>query len=84
MLTAAIVRLIDFCVRHARIVVALFLVAGLFAGGYAARHFKITSDINALLSADLPWRQRETAFESSFHRFLHTIQQLERMALGFS
>ena len=69
MLTSVIVRLINFCVRHARIVVALFLLAGVLAGGYAARHFKITSDINALLSAELPWRQREKAFENNFHRF---------------
>jgi hypothetical protein len=77
MLTSVIVRLINFCVRHARIVVALFLLAGVFAGGYAARHFKITSDINALLSADLPWRQRETAFENNFHRFQMLVAVVE-------
>ncbi len=77
MLTSAIVRLINFCVRHARIVVALFVLAGVLAGGYAARHFKITSDINALLSADLPWRQRETAFENNFHRFQMLVAVVE-------
>ena len=56
---------------------ALFLLAGVLAGGYAARHFKITSDINALLSADLPWRQRETAFENNFHRFQMLIAVVE-------
>lgn len=77
MLTTAIVRLIDFCVRHARMVVVFFALAGLFAGGYAARHFKITSDINALLSDQLPWRQRERALESRFHRFQTLIAVVE-------
>lgn len=69
MLTAAVVRIIEFCIRHARVVVAVFLLSALGAGFYAARHFKINSDISALLSDQLPWRQRETTFEKSFHRF---------------
>jgi hopanoid biosynthesis associated RND transporter like protein HpnN len=77
MLTTIIVRIIDFCVRHARITLALYLLAGLLAGGYAARHFKITSDINALLSDELPWRQREQALESRFHRFQMLIAVVE-------
>jgi hypothetical protein len=32
----------------------------------AARHFSINTDVNALISADLPWRQRELAYESAF------------------
>ncbi len=70
MLTSAIVRLINFCVRHARIVVALFLLAGVLAGGYAARHFKITSDINALLSArSCPGASANRRSKTNFHRF---------------
>jgi hypothetical protein len=77
MLTSTIVRLIDFCVRHARLVVAVFLLAGVGSGLYAARHFKITSDISALLSEKLPWRQREAVFERGFHRFQMLIAVVE-------
>ena len=40
----------------------------MFAGGYAAVHFKINSDVNDLLSDDLAWRKREKAFEDNFDR----------------
>ncbi len=69
MLTSAIVRLIEFCVRHARVVVLACLLVTLAAGDYAAVHFKMTSDMNALLSDKLPWRRREQDFEQAFHRF---------------
>ncbi len=69
MLTSAIVRIIDFCVRHARAVTAVILLFALVAGVYSAQHFKVNSDVNALLSNDLPWRQREQAFEKAFHHF---------------
>ncbi|WP_294540693.1 MMPL family transporter [uncultured Rhodoblastus sp.] len=69
MLTASIAKLIAFCVRHARVVTAGVLLAGLLATAYAAVHFKITSDTNALLSEHLDWRQREKAIENAFHRF---------------
>ncbi len=77
MLTSAIVRIIDFCVRHARLVVAVFLLAGVGSGLYAARHFKINSDISALLSEKLPWRQREAVFERAFHRFQMLVVVVE-------
>ncbi len=69
MLTATIVRIIAFCVRHARVVAAAFVLAGLLAGAFATAHFKISSDVNGLLSDKLAWRQREKAFEGAFHRF---------------
>ena len=36
---------------------------------YAATHFAINSDIDALLSNELDGAQREVAFESAFRRF---------------
>jgi hopanoid biosynthesis associated RND transporter like protein HpnN len=68
MLTTTIVRIVEFCVRHARGVTLAFLLLGLGAGFYTAAHFKINSDVNDLLSDDLAWRKREKAFESAFHR----------------
>jgi uncharacterized protein len=46
------------------VLVALILaVAG---GFYTARHFRINTDINTLISPDLDWRQRDNAFEEAF------------------
>ncbi len=69
MLMPAIVAIISFCVRHARAVVALALLSAASASVYTTRHFMINSDINALLSNDLPWRKRQLTFENAFHRF---------------
>jgi len=69
MLTSAIVRQVRFCVRHARAVVAVFLLITVLCGLYAAAHFKINSDINAMLSPELNWRKSEQAFEKAFHHF---------------
>ena len=69
MLTSVIVRVIDFCTRHAWQVVVVGLVMAAASGVYAARHFAINSDISDLLSTDIGWRKRELAFEQAFSRF---------------
>ena len=69
MLTSLVVRIIDFCIRHAWYVVAVGLVMAVASGFYAVRHFAINSDINTMLSSDLDWRKRELAFEDAFSRF---------------
>jgi uncharacterized protein len=68
MLTTTIVRIVETCVRHARVVALCFALAGLGAGVYSGVHFKINSDVNDLLSNDLDWRKREKAFEKAFDR----------------
>ncbi|HYI29504.1 MAG TPA: MMPL family transporter [Bradyrhizobium sp.] len=69
MLTSAVVRIIEFCTRHAWGVIAAGLVLALISGAYAARNFAISSDVSALLSPNLEWRKRELAFEKAFGRF---------------
>lgn len=69
MLTSLVVRIIDFCSRQAWLVIAVSLLIALASSYYSVRHFAINSDINALLSEDIGWRQRERAFESAFQRF---------------
>jgi hopanoid biosynthesis associated RND transporter like protein HpnN len=46
------------------VLVALILAVG--ASFYTARHFRINTDINTLISPDLDWRQRDNAFEEAF------------------
>ncbi len=69
MLTKFISRIVDVCLRFPRSVVVLGLLIAIASGVYAARHFAITSDIDSLLSKDLPWRKRGIVFEDAFKRF---------------
>src|SRR5215510_1922601 len=69
MLTSIVVRIIDFCTRHAAQVTAAGLLLAVLSGIYAAHNFTINSDINTLLSPKLEWRKREIAFERAFGRF---------------
>lgn len=61
-----LVTLVEACRRKAWWVVALFLVLAGLAGTYATAHFRMNTDMNTLLAADLPWRQQEKAMETAF------------------
>ena len=66
MLQQAIVTVVDYCTRYAAQVIGIAAVLGLATAIYAAGHFAIDADVNKLISKELPWRQREVAFEKSF------------------
>jgi uncharacterized protein len=66
MLKSTIIRTVDFCSRNALWVILAGVALGVVSGGYAARHFAITTDINQLISPDLPWRHREVTFAATF------------------
>ena len=66
MLQQAIVTTVDYCTKYARQVVGIAILLGLITGIYAAGHFAIDADVNKLISKDLPWRQREAAFNKFF------------------
>src|ERR1700738_3050853 len=66
MLQQAIVTIVDFCTRYAAQIIGIAALLGLAAAAYAGAHFAIDADVNKLISKDLPWRQREVAFEKSF------------------
>jgi hopanoid biosynthesis associated RND transporter like protein HpnN len=68
-ITAFVVRAIDFCVHYAWPVIGLALVLTVASSWYAATHFSMTTDINKLISTDIPWRQRELAFEKAFPQY---------------
>src|SRR6476620_2355067 len=73
MLRTAIVATVTRCTRHAWLVLALATLAAVISGIYAARQFAINTDITTLISPDLPWRQREIAFEKAFPQHLRSI-----------
>src|SRR6266567_1551515 len=66
MLQQAIVTVVDYCTRYAVQVIGIAAVLGVATAIYAAGHFAIDADVNKLISKELPWRQREVAFEKSF------------------
>lgn len=59
-------RLVALCVDRAWIVAALAVVHGLAVAAYAVGHFAMTTDTYDLLSPNLVWRVRETAFNNTF------------------
>ena len=73
MLKTAIIATVDACTRRAVQVIALAVLLAIGSGIYAARHFAIDADVNKLISKDLPWRQREAAFDKSFPSKEETI-----------
>jgi hopanoid biosynthesis associated RND transporter like protein HpnN len=73
MLKAKLAFIVGNCTRLAWSIIALAGVLGLGCGIYAARHFAIDTDINRLISPDLPWRQQELAFSRAFPQRNGTI-----------
>jgi len=66
MIKAVIKTLIEQCTRWPWTVIALSVVLSTAAGIYSVNHFAINTDINRLISPDLPWRQREHALQAAF------------------
>ncbi len=68
-ITALVVRAIYGSAQYAWPVIAAALLLALVASWYAATHFAMTTDINQLISANMPWRQREAAMEKAFPQY---------------
>ncbi|HZR62812.1 MAG TPA: hopanoid biosynthesis-associated RND transporter HpnN, partial [Xanthobacteraceae bacterium] len=64
---------VDFCLRRKWLVIltSVAILAG--STVYVARNFKLNSDISTLLSPDLPWRQRDQAYQDAFPQLAHSI-----------
>ena len=57
---------VEWTSQHPLKVIVAFVILTALSGLYVVRHFSINTDVNALISADLPWRQRELAYEFAF------------------
>jgi len=66
LLTTFITSLVDFSRRFAAVIALAALVMTAALGWFAATHFRINTDINQLLAADLPWRRQEADMEKAF------------------
>jgi len=69
MLTSIIVRIVEFCIRRAWMVVGIGLLIATGSSVYTASHFRLNSDVSAMLSDKLDWSKRDIAFEKAFGRF---------------
>ena len=66
---AVFTRLVQASNRYSWFVILGFLLLAVASSNYVTRHFAITTDINQLISPDLPWRHREVTFAATFpHR----------------
>jgi uncharacterized protein len=68
-LTSAITTLVDRCINRPWQVLGLAIAIAAGAALYAADNFAIKTDINALISPDLPWAKRAIAYMREFPRF---------------
>ena len=66
MLKAKLAALVNICTHNAGVVIVIALVLSVVSGIYAVRNFAINTNVNQLISPDLPWRQRELAFVDAF------------------
>jgi hopanoid biosynthesis associated RND transporter like protein HpnN len=63
---AKLAPLVNICTRRAWIVIVIAMLVATVSGTYAVRHFALNTNIDQLISRDLPWRQRELAFSAAF------------------
>jgi uncharacterized protein len=73
MLKTVIVAIVTRCTHYAWTVIVIASLLAVGSGIYAAKRFGINTDINKLISQNLPWRQREIAFEKAFPQHLRSI-----------
>lgn len=65
-LTLAISRTVQLCTRYRWLIVAVAVLLTALSADYAARNFAIDTDVSKLISAELPWRERELAYSQAF------------------
>jgi uncharacterized protein len=68
-ITPSVVRAIGFCTKHAVLVIVASILLGIVSSWYAVTHFRMTTDINQLISPNISWRQREAEMEKAFPHF---------------
>ncbi|MGD0025554.1 MAG: MMPL family transporter, partial [Xanthobacteraceae bacterium] len=76
-ITALVVRAIGLCSRYAWTAIAAAILLAVVSSWYAATHFSITTDVNQLISGNIPWREREAAFEKAFPQFELTVAVID-------
>jgi hopanoid biosynthesis associated RND transporter like protein HpnN len=71
--SASFASIVDFCLRRRWLIVVAAVLVLAASSVYVARNFTINSNIDSLLSPDLPWRQRDLAYQNAFPQLAHSI-----------
>jgi hopanoid biosynthesis associated RND transporter like protein HpnN len=66
LISSFIARLVDFSHRFALVLILFALLISSGLAWYVSEHFKMNTDINQLMSADLDWRVREMQVQKGF------------------
>jgi hopanoid biosynthesis associated RND transporter like protein HpnN len=66
MINSAIVRLVDFCARYRWTIVILGTLVMLGATAFDVAKFSINTDIQGLISQNIPWHQRQVELSEAF------------------
>ncbi|MEA2919861.1 MAG: uncharacterized protein QOJ15_11942, partial [Bradyrhizobium sp.] len=66
MINKAIVRLVDFCARYRWTLVTLGILLVLGAAAFDVAKFSINSDVEGLISDDIPWHRRQLELSEAF------------------
>src|SRR3954454_25007413 len=66
MVAQTLVALVDTCRRAAWLVLAGAILLTGILGYYAATHLSIDANTDRMISPELPWRKRETAYDALF------------------
>ncbi len=66
MLKTVVVTVVTACSRFSWLVVIIAAIVTAGAAEYARKNFAISTDTSQLISAKLPWRQREIQFDAAF------------------
>lgn len=62
----ALAALVDTSIRHARIVLGAGLLTGILSAAYVVNAFEVRTDLDSLLSTNLPWRRDALELERAF------------------
>jgi uncharacterized protein len=66
MMNSAIVRIVDSCAQHRWTLIIAGTLLMIAAAAFDAGHFSINTDIEGLISEDLPWHQRQLDLSKAF------------------
>ncbi len=66
MLSGAIVRIVDYCARHAWSVILIGAALMIGTAAFAATRFSINADVESLISQNLPWHERQLELNQAF------------------
>src|SRR4051812_39408323 len=76
MLKKRVVAIVSVCTRYAWVVIMVATAVTFISAFYSYHNFSINTDVNRLISPDLPWRQRELALERTFSQRNESILAL--------